>query len=862
MAEDGDWQQLQHMHQQPMASSPGVSPLGLAPEGDILLSPHNVSGAKEHAVGTPEAQETKSMPETEKSPVHENGPSLPNVKQNGVEGSLSSVNAVTPLQMENQATTVPVHLPPSPPLSPPLNLPAAGQIDDVSVSSPSTELGVQQSPEEHIEAVLLETVQAEQPLKEAELLGEVESPEQLSHVWQEDTFVTSSSIKAEEEKELQDKVESVQVFPTHIAAEHAAEAYTKDDAGSPEDLSPLEKESRAQSEVVSKDASIEEPALSCSETEKTTVAKTSAPFASVDLVKPKKYLKGSLASNKTSRNCSTLFYSAKLPVTQLDSKSSQTLASSKVSETPTSSKKLIPSSRDKTSTRPRFSANVASTKTPAKILDSTENVEPTIYLMKNTPSVTPDKQKLGPSKTSSNKSRPKQVFESAESVIKTTEKRESIGSTPVKVPLNKPADVKNISSYKSKVFTATHIASQSERTRPGTAPEFRRDLGASPRAATFSKLATTFTRNTSVAIRPTSASIKVHTKVVDLKSPLKSPAKCPDPSAAKPSSSPPSAVKPKTEPAELKSKALSSGIPKRADPKLADQKKLDSVQQRSPNAAGAMSARAKPTFNRDKEEKKDKGSGITTPTTPGTPKTGGTPGSRSRGSGTQPATHRVGEKRMVALVRTPPKSPGSSRQTRPITTAPMPDLKNIKSKICSIDNIKHQPKGGKVKIENKPLDVTHVVSKCGSKDKIKHAPGGGNVQIVSKKIDLSHVTSKCGSKDNLKHKPGGGHISIENHKLEFKDKAQSKVGSMDNVDHMPGGGVVKIESHKLKFRESARARTDHGAEIITVSANDSMGGSPQRRHSNASSTGSINMVEPQLETLADDVTAALAKQGL
>ncbi|XP_032801636.1 uncharacterized protein LOC116938541 isoform X3 [Petromyzon marinus] len=832
MAEDGDWQQLQHMHQQPMASSPGVSPLGLAPEGDILLSPHNVSGAKEHAVGTPEAQETKSMPETEKSPVHENGPSLPNVKQNGVEGSLSSVNAVTPLQMENQATTVPVHLPPSPPLSPPLNLPAAGQIDDVSVSSPSTELGVQQSPEEHIEAVLLETVQAEQPLKEAELLGEVESPEQLSHVWQEDTFVTSSSIKAEEEKELQDKVESVQVFPTHIAAEHAAEAYTKDDAGSPEDLSPLEKESRAQSEVVSKDASIEEPALSCSETEKkTTVAKTSAPFASVDLVKPKKYLKGSLASNKTSRNCSTLFYSAKLPVTQLDSKSSQTLASSKVSETPTSSKKLIPSSRDKTSTRPRFSANVASTKTPAKILDSTENVEPTIYLMKNTPSVTPDKQKLGPSKTSSNKSRPKQVFESAESVIKTTEKRESIGSTPVKVPLNKPADVKNISSYKSKVFTATHIASQSERTRPGTAPEFRRDLGASPRAATFSKLATTFTRNTSVAIRPTSASIKVHTKVVDLKSPLKSPAKCPDPSAAKPSSSPPSAVKPKTEPAELKSKALSSGIPKRADPKLADQKKLDSVQQRSPNAAGAMSARAKPTFNRDKEEKKDKGSGITTPTTPGTPKTGGTPGSRSRGSGTQPATHRVGEKRMVALVRTPPKSPGSSRQTRPITTAPMPDLKNIKSKICSIDNIKHQPKGGKV-------------------------------QIVSKKIDLSHVTSKCGSKDNLKHKPGGGHISIENHKLEFKDKAQSKVGSMDNVDHMPGGGVVKIESHKLKFRESARARTDHGAEIITVSANDSMGGSPQRRHSNASSTGSINMVEPQLETLADDVTAALAKQGL
>lgn len=41
------------------------------------------------------------------------------------------------------------------------------------------------------------------------------------------------------------------------------------------------------------------------------------------------------------------------------------------------------------------------------------------------------------------------------------------------------------------------------------------------------------------------------------------------------------------------------------------------------------------------------------------------------------------------------------------------------------------------------------------------------------------------------------------------------------------------------------------------------GGTSPHRHSHMSSSGSINMLEsPQLATLADDVTAALAKQGL
>ena len=74
--------------------------------------------------------------------------------------------------------------------------------------------------------------------------------------------------------------------------------------------------------------------------------------------------------------------------------------------------------------------------------------------------------------------------------------------------------------------------------------------------------------------------------------------------------------------------------------------------------------------------------------------------------------------------------------------------------------------------------------------------------------------------------------------------------------------INQIESHKLAFREQAKARTDHGAEIVVKSPVMSADGSP-RQLSKVSSSGSINMTEsPQLSTLADQVSASLAKQGL
>ncbi|XP_029313678.1 microtubule-associated protein 4 isoform X13 [Cottoperca gobio] len=157
-------------------------------------------------------------------------------------------------------------------------------------------------------------------------------------------------------------------------------------------------------------------------------------------------------------------------------------------------------------------------------------------------------------------------------------------------------------------------------------------------------------------------------------------------------------------------------------------------------------------------------------------------------------------------------TPTTSRTTARSSTAPAPDIRNVRSKIGSTDNMKHQPGGGKVstasqsrgvasketsqskvQIAYKKLDFSHVSSRLGSKDNMKHVPGGGNVQILNKKVDLSKVTSKCGSKDNIKHKPGGGVVKIESHKVSFREKAQSKVGSMDNLSQSPGGGDIKAE---------------------------------------------------------------------
>ncbi|XP_034415615.1 microtubule-associated protein 4 isoform X2 [Cyclopterus lumpus] len=164
--------------------------------------------------------------------------------------------------------------------------------------------------------------------------------------------------------------------------------------------------------------------------------------------------------------------------------------------------------------------------------------------------------------------------------------------------------------------------------------------------------------------------------------------------------------------------------------------------------------------------------------------------SRTRTTASKPAmpssstTGAVPEKKPT-VPRTPrPTSSTTTTASRNMarpSTAPIPDVRQARSKIGSTDNMKHQPGGGK------------VPSTSQSRAAASKEASLGKVQILNKKVDLSKVTSKCGSKDNIKHKPGGGVVKIESLKVSFREKAQSKVGSVDNLSHSPGGGEAKAE---------------------------------------------------------------------
>ncbi|XP_027138998.1 microtubule-associated protein 4 isoform X7 [Larimichthys crocea] len=247
------------------------------------------------------------------------------------------------------------------------------------------------------------------------------------------------------------------------------------------------------------------------------------------------------------------------------------------------------------------------------------------------------------------------------------------------------------------------------------------------------------------------------------------------------------------------------------------------------NGSSATAANKTPANKSDKAENKTgepKKPKITARPRPASSTTPATPAASTNG---EASTHR---RRVITKPPVPkqtpmekkPPVPRAPRTPRPIN-APTPDLKNVRSKIGSIDNIKYQPGGGKasstqnnkasdpstpaakarVQIVHKKLDFSHVTSRCGSKDNIKHVPGGGNVQILNKKVDVSKVTSKCGSKDNIKYKPGGGDVKIDSHKLNIK--AKSKVGSMDNVG--PGNG--QTNGHKEEKTEEKTSSPPSGA---------------------------------------------------
>ncbi|XP_063780635.1 microtubule-associated protein 4 isoform X2 [Pseudophryne corroboree] len=179
--------------------------------------------------------------------------------------------------------------------------------------------------------------------------------------------------------------------------------------------------------------------------------------------------------------------------------------------------------------------------------------------------------------------------------------------------------------------------------------------------------------------------------------------------------------------------------------------------------------------------------------------------------------------------------PTAAPKPRPATA---PDLKNVRSKIGSTDNLKHQPGGGKAKVEKKPVPastarkpVPSAAPKAASSKPADPKEGAqkqsnGKVQIVSKKVNYAHVQSKCGSKDNIKHVPGGGNVTnaakppsssnlkpgganvqILSKKVDVS-KVAAKCGSKTNIKHKPGGGDSKPEENAKKEEETNQKPQD------------------------------------------------------
>lgn len=125
------------------------------------------------------------------------------------------------------------------------------------------------------------------------------------------------------------------------------------------------------------------------------------------------------------------------------------------------------------------------------------------------------------------------------------------------------------------------------------------------------------------------------------------------------------------------------------------------------------------------------------------------------------------------------KNRSTSLRLSYVPSASSPNVKTVSSKIGSLKNINHTPKGGNVKILNEKVKV-ETKSKIGSFDNFSHKAGGGKLKIVDKNVEdkqrLKQVGSKCGSLQNVKHQPQGGNVKIVNKKVNIN--AKSKCGSL------------------------------------------------------------------------------------
>lgn len=150
----------------------------------------------------------------------------------------------------------------------------------------------------------------------------------------------------------------------------------------------------------------------------------------------------------------------------------------------------------------------------------------------------------------------------------------------------------------------------------------------------------------------------------------------------------------------------------------------------------------------------------------------------------------------------------------PVGLAKGPDLKNCKSKVGSLNNIKHKPVGGKITIESQKLKW-NAKSKVGSLENKEHKPGGGKIKVETQKLQWN-TTSKVQSLQNVHHKPGGGNIKIFNESYAENNKTANP--SADSSESSSSKATTTISVDK----KNDTSKNNTPAKPNTISITDDM----------------------------------------
>ncbi|KAG9472027.1 hypothetical protein GDO78_021600 [Eleutherodactylus coqui] len=279
-------------------------------------------------------------------------------------------------------------------------------------------------------------------------------------------------------------------------------------------------------------------------------------------------------------------------------------------------------------------------------------------------------------------------------------------------------------------------------------------------------------------------------KSQDSKSPVKSPDKKPLTSAATPRP----AVKASSVTSKLNTSATANTTGTSAPkPNLASKRPstlkndVKVGETKKPNATKAPTDLSRPKSGPN-DPTKTNGTTLTSPSRPKTSKPAVSktlPGpSASVDAKKQPAARPA----PVSKASTAPASkPSSALAASKPTVAPKqprpasaPDLKNVRSKIGSTDNLKHQPGGGKVQILNKKVDVSKISSKCGSKPNVKaKTSGDAKSEDSSKKETTKQEPEESMNGGEQIMQPQNGDLATDNTAVDTRENGVEEALPVD-----------------------------------------------------------------------------------